>query len=287
MSPHTGAGQFTAQPGAVFDAGLMMTPQQIQQQQNFQQQQFFHQQQLQQHLAQQPQQQQLQQLQQQLGQQLHWTFQPHQLPGQERRGSRRYRSSSDSSEGRSRGRRRLKKKKKSKKSKKQRKATAEEKGKAVATEESHPLTPTMAVKTLLQDKALRDQAFECLPAERQLAIASAKAAGEEVSWEQEGWEAMMSAQRSALQERDAPHLLPGCPPSPEESDLVWYEYTKVLHPTLSAEDEWQLAVLNRSGAKGTNTAQPSGTEGGRRVQHPQGNSCAWRQQRTRLQQRTS
>ncbi|KAK3241549.1 hypothetical protein CYMTET_48698 [Cymbomonas tetramitiformis] len=81
----------------------------------------------------------------------------------------------------------------------------------------------MAVKTLLQDKALMDQAFECLPAERQLARASAKVAEEEVSWEQEGWEAMMSAQRSVLQERDAPHLLPGCPPSPEESDLVWYE----------------------------------------------------------------
>ncbi|KAK3265833.1 hypothetical protein CYMTET_25513 [Cymbomonas tetramitiformis] len=48
MSPYTGAGQSTAQPGAAFDAGLMMTPQQsFQQQQNFQQQQFFRQQQLQ------------------------------------------------------------------------------------------------------------------------------------------------------------------------------------------------------------------------------------------------
>ncbi|KAK3236261.1 hypothetical protein CYMTET_53587 [Cymbomonas tetramitiformis] len=96
----------------------------------------------------------------------------------------RYRSSSDGSEERSRGRRRLKKKKKkSKKSKKQRKATAEEQGKAVATKKSHPLTPEMAVKTLFKDKALRYQAFECLPEERQMAIAKAVAAGEEMCWE--------------------------------------------------------------------------------------------------------
>ncbi|KAK3246509.1 hypothetical protein CYMTET_43957 [Cymbomonas tetramitiformis] len=51
LSPYNGSGQFTAQPGAAFDAGLMMTPQQ----QIFQQQQFFHQQgqqQMQQQLAQ-------------------------------------------------------------------------------------------------------------------------------------------------------------------------------------------------------------------------------------------
>ncbi|KAK3240849.1 hypothetical protein CYMTET_49340 [Cymbomonas tetramitiformis] len=116
----------------------------------------------------------------------------------------------------------------------------------------------MAAKTLLKDTTLRYQAFECLPEERHLVIAKAVAAGENVRWEQEGWEAMMAAQRSVLQERNTPHLLPGCPPSPEESDLVWYEHTKTLHPTLSAEDAWQLAVLNRSGAKGTNTAQPFG-----------------------------
>ncbi|KAK3256844.1 hypothetical protein CYMTET_34044 [Cymbomonas tetramitiformis] len=151
--------------------------------------------------------------------------------------SNRYRSSSDGIEERSRGRRRLKKKKKkkskkkkskkkkskkkskkskkSKKPKKQRKATAEEKGKAVATEECHPLTPEMAVTTLLKNKALTDQAFECLPEERQLAIARAVVAGEEVCWEQEEWEAMMSTQRSVLQEKDDPHLLSVCPPSPE------------------------------------------------------------------------
>ncbi|KAK3275105.1 hypothetical protein CYMTET_16737 [Cymbomonas tetramitiformis] len=180
---------------------------------------------------------------------------------------RRYRSSSsDDSEERSRGRRRFKKKKKkkkkkSKKPKKRSKFTAEEKGKAraVAVEENHPLTPEMAVKTLLKDKALRDQAFECLPAERQLAIASAKAAGEEVHWEQEGWEAMMAAQRRVLQERGTPHPLPVCSPTPKDTDLVWYEHTKSLHPTLSAEDAWQLAVHNHSGAS---TAQTSGTGGG-------------------------
>eukprot|EP00854_Cymbomonas_tetramitiformis_P002723 gene2723-biopygen2661 len=91
----------------------------------------------------------------------------------------RYRNNSDGSDGRSRGRRRLKKKKKkkSKKSKKQRKASTEEKGKAVATEESHTLTPEMPVKTLFKDKALRDHAFECLPEERQMAIAKALASG--------------------------------------------------------------------------------------------------------------
>ncbi|KAK3269843.1 hypothetical protein CYMTET_21740 [Cymbomonas tetramitiformis] len=116
------------------------------------------------------------------------------------RRERRYNSSNSGSEGRSGGRRRLKKNKKSKKSKKQRRLTAEEKGKAVAVKEDHPLTPEMAVKTLLKDKALRDQALECLPEERQLAIAKAVAAGENVCWEQEGWEAMMAAQRSGTEE---------------------------------------------------------------------------------------
>ncbi|KAK3289030.1 hypothetical protein CYMTET_3518, partial [Cymbomonas tetramitiformis] len=174
-------------------------------------------------------------------------------------------SSSDDSGERSRGRRRFKKKKKKKKSKKPKKRskfTAEEKGKAravVAAEENHSLTPEMAVKTLLKDKALRDQAFECLPAERQRAIASAKAAGEDVHWEQEGWEAMMAAQRTVLQERSTPHPLPVRSPTPKDTNLVWYEHTKALHPTLSEDEAWQLAVHNHTGAS---TAQTSGTEGG-------------------------
>ncbi|KAK3261500.1 hypothetical protein CYMTET_29583 [Cymbomonas tetramitiformis] len=80
------------------------------------------------------------------------------------------------------GRRRLKKKKKKKKkknTKKQRGVQPVEKGKGVATSDDQ-LTPEMTVQTLLKDKAMRDQAFECLPEERQRAITKAADQGEEV-----------------------------------------------------------------------------------------------------------
>ncbi|KAK3239615.1 hypothetical protein CYMTET_50470 [Cymbomonas tetramitiformis] len=68
-----------------------------------------------------------------------------------------------------------KKKKKKQQQQQQRGVKPVDKGKAAATADNQ-LTPEIAVQTLLKDKALRDQAFECLPEdERQLAIATAAA----------------------------------------------------------------------------------------------------------------
>ena len=122
---------------------------------------------------------------------------------------------------------------------------------------------------MLKDKALRDQAFECLSEERQQAIAMAVVRGEKVSWEQEGWEAMMDTQRSVLKGKNIPSIVDVVtPPSPEETELSWYEHTKIQHPTLSAEDAWQLAVHNRSRARppaipvtGEKEASGSGSSG--------------------------
>ncbi|KAK3260206.1 hypothetical protein CYMTET_30822 [Cymbomonas tetramitiformis] len=113
-------------------------------------------------------------------------------------------SSSDGiSEGRSGGRRRPRRKGKGSGKRRQRGAKAANGG-----------------WTLLKDKALRDQAFECLSEERQQTIAMAVVRGEKVSWEQEGWEAMMDTQRSVLKGKNIPSIVDVVtPPSPEETEL--------------------------------------------------------------------
>ncbi|KAK3241959.1 hypothetical protein CYMTET_48319 [Cymbomonas tetramitiformis] len=177
------------------------------------------------------------------------------------------------SEGRSRGRRRYKKKKPKKpKKQKQRKSKKVDKGKAAVVEEDFEMASELAVQTLFKDKALRDQAFECLPEERQQAIARAMARGEEVRWEQEGWEAMMDTQRLLLG-GSSPSPSRVVPPTPEESELIWYEHTKVQHPTLSAEDAWQLAVHNRSRARSpaphaANSGEASGSASSEKSSNP-------------------
>jgi len=167
-------------------------------------------------------------------------------------------SSSCSSDGRKkkRGKAQRKKKKKKMHDKKQRRQKEREAvGKGEAVAEEWELTERMAVRALFKNKALRDQAFDCLPEERQQVIAEALSSGKEVRWEKEGWEALMATQTAVLKGKDS--MAPPCPqaPTPEESELVWYDWTKAQHPTLNSDQAWQLAVANRteSGASPSKT----------------------------------
>ena len=139
----------------------------------------------------------------------------------------------------------------------------------------------MAVRTLFKDKALRDQAFECLPEERQEAISCAVARGEEMSWEEEGWEALIATQRVVLREKET--ITPcAVAPTPEESEWVWYDWTKARHPTLSPDEAWRLAITTRSESGGspsmTGNGEASGSASSARAAPPSQNKALeeWR-----------